>query len=45
MSHKHDLLLRAKIGDWIIILTALNESLASQTVETVIEQMKKEETN
>ena len=43
MSHRHDLLLRAKIADWIKILTALNEGLGSQTIRDLIEQMKKED--
>ena len=42
MSNRHDLLLRAKIEDWIMILSALNEGIGSKTLALLIEQMKKE---
>ena len=38
---RHDLLLRAKIADWILILTALNEGIDSETLLLLIEKMKK----
>ena len=43
MSERYGLLLRSKIADWILVLTALNEGLGSKTLENIIKAMKKEE--
>ena len=42
MSEQHDLLLRNKMYWWYILLKALNESLDSDTIKHIMNEMEKE---